>query len=192
VKCEVEFLPVGEASKAGDAIIVRYGEPNDYDVMVVDGGMSDTGIEMANRLKRHCGESVVIEHVILTHSDLDHACGLRELLLRIPVMNLWLHIPWKFSDYSLSFFAGQWTLEGLSKKIRTQYDVIDDIVSVAEKNGCSIQAPLQGDEIGPFRVLSPSWGNYCHLLPQFDKTPEADQDALEAIGMWLGTKPSGL
>jgi hypothetical protein len=53
VKCEVEFLPVGEASKAGDAIIIRYGEPSDYDVMVVDGGMSDTGIEMAERLTKY-------------------------------------------------------------------------------------------------------------------------------------------
>jgi beta-lactamase superfamily II metal-dependent hydrolase len=192
VKCEIEFLAVGEASKAGDAVVVRYGEPNQYDIMVVDAGMSDTGIEMAEHLTKYFGESVVVEHAVLTHSDLDHACGYRELLQRIPVMNIWLHIPWLFSDYALSFFAGQWTLKGLSDKIRAEYDVIDDIVSIAEKNGCSIQAPLQGDDIGPFRVLSPSWDNYCHLLPQFDKTPDADQEALEAIGMWIGVKPSGL
>ena len=27
MKCEIEFLPVGDASKAGDAIVIRYGEP---------------------------------------------------------------------------------------------------------------------------------------------------------------------
>ncbi len=45
VKCEIEFLAVGKASKAGDAIIVRYGEVNQYKLMVVDCGMNDTGIE---------------------------------------------------------------------------------------------------------------------------------------------------
>jgi beta-lactamase superfamily II metal-dependent hydrolase len=35
-------------------------------------------------------------------------------------------------------------------------------------------------------VCSPSQCAYQHLLPQFDKTPEADQDAIEAARMWLG------
>jgi hypothetical protein len=36
VKCEIEFLPVGEGSKAGDAIIVRCGDVNAYQLMLID------------------------------------------------------------------------------------------------------------------------------------------------------------
>ena len=34
---EVDFLPVGNGDKSGDAIVLRYGEPGSYKVMVVDG-----------------------------------------------------------------------------------------------------------------------------------------------------------
>jgi len=43
MKCEIEFLPVGEASKAGDAIVVRYGEENAFELMVIDGGSIESG-----------------------------------------------------------------------------------------------------------------------------------------------------
>lgn len=33
---EVDFLPVGNGDKSGDAIVLRYGEPGSYKVMVVD------------------------------------------------------------------------------------------------------------------------------------------------------------
>ena len=34
MNCEIEFLPVGDGSKAGDAIVVRYGEADAYELMV--------------------------------------------------------------------------------------------------------------------------------------------------------------
>ena len=34
---EVEFLPVGEKFWAGDAIAIRYGEPNNFQLIVVKG-----------------------------------------------------------------------------------------------------------------------------------------------------------
>ena len=46
MNCEIEFLAVGARSKPGDAIIVRYGEPDNYELMVVDGGASDSGTAM--------------------------------------------------------------------------------------------------------------------------------------------------
>ena len=56
--CEVEFLAVGEASSAGDAIIVKYGNLNDYKLMVVDGGTTKTGETLVEHLKSHFGQSV--------------------------------------------------------------------------------------------------------------------------------------
>ena len=43
MNCEIEFLPVGDGCKAGDAIVVRYGEANSYEIMVIDGGNLDSG-----------------------------------------------------------------------------------------------------------------------------------------------------
>jgi glyoxylase-like metal-dependent hydrolase (beta-lactamase superfamily II) len=78
--CEVEFLAVGDGTRPGDAIIVRYGDPNHYGLMVVDGGTANCGESLVAHLKKHFGQFVALEHVVLTHSDADHASGLREVL----------------------------------------------------------------------------------------------------------------
>jgi glyoxylase-like metal-dependent hydrolase (beta-lactamase superfamily II) len=77
LKCEIEFLAVGEGAKAGDAIVIRYGDVNAYELMLIDGGHAETGDEIVAHLKEHFGPNPVLEHVVLTHSDGDHASGLR-------------------------------------------------------------------------------------------------------------------
>lgn len=112
--CEIEFLAVGEGCRAGDAIVIRYGEKDNYQLMVVDGGTIETGKELVAHLKLQFGEDVRIEHVVLTHSDTDHASGLRTLLADIPVANMWLHIPWLLSDEAIHLFRNKsWTKAGL-------------------------------------------------------------------------------
>jgi len=90
MKYEIEFLAVGSGSKPGDAIVVRYGEPTNYGVMLIDGGTAETGDTIVRHLKSHFGKDVKLEHVVLTHSDGDHASGLRTVLKEIPVGNVWL------------------------------------------------------------------------------------------------------
>ena len=106
---EIEFLAVGEASRAGDAIVVRYGELNDYKLMVIDGGAADTGKDLVSHLKEQFGQNVSLEHVLLTHSDADHASGLRELLREIPTNYVWAHVPWALAVEALPLFIGNWT-----------------------------------------------------------------------------------
>lgn len=192
--CEIEFLPVGEGSRAGDAIVVRYGEENDYKLMVVDGGTADSGKELVTHIKRHFGEQVRLEHVVLTHSDADHASGLREVLRQIQVVNLWLHIPWLLSQDAIHLFQDKnWTKETLASAIKKEYDIISEIVDLGmAAPHTTVQYPFQGSQIGPFTVLSPRWQNYLYLLPQFEKTPAPDQALLEAADMWIGKSPTGL
>jgi glyoxylase-like metal-dependent hydrolase (beta-lactamase superfamily II) len=136
MKCEIEFLAVGEASKAGDAIAIRYGEPTAYNVMVVDCGMLQSGIDMANHLQKYFVPSVCINDIVLTHPDKDHACGLQELLPRIHTDRLWLIPPWIFAKASLPYFADKTlTPETLEKKIREECDIIDSIISIALSHG---------------------------------------------------------
>lgn len=191
MKCEVEFLAVGEASRAGDAIVVRYGEVNDFKLMVVDGGTAETGEKLVTHLKSQFGENVCIEHVVLTHSDADHASGLRELFKEIPVANLWMHIPWMLSNEAIHLFKNKnWTQEGLAKAIKDEYDILGEILDLAWATDCEVRYPFQGVEIGPFTVLTPRKNTYLHLLPQFEKTPDPDQEAIEAAGLWIGKATS--
>jgi hypothetical protein len=60
MKCEIEFLAVGTGSKAGDAIIVRYGELSDYKLMLIDGGHAETGENVVAHLKKHFGTGAVL------------------------------------------------------------------------------------------------------------------------------------
>jgi beta-lactamase superfamily II metal-dependent hydrolase len=188
--CEVEFLAVGDGSRPGDAIIVRYGDPTAYQLMVVDGGTSNCGESLIAHLKKHFGPFVAIEHVVLTHSDADHASGLREVLREIPVAHVWLHIPWLLSEYAIHLFQHKgWTKDKLAAAIKKEYDIVAEIVDLAIARGCQLHYPLQGEQIGPLVVLSPSSTQYLYLLPQFDKTPEPDQQLIDTAGRWIG-KPS--
>ena len=187
MKCEIEFLAVGEGTKAGDAIVVRYGEVAAYNLMLIDGGHAATGDSIIAHLKKYFGPNPVLEHVLLTHSDADHASGLRAVLKNIQVKNLWLHIPWLLAEEARSLFLDKrWTADGLKQRIKDEYDIISEVFDLANAAGCQMFYPFAGSNIGPFRILSPDRAAYRYLLPQFDKTPAPDQEVIEAAGMWLG------
>ena len=191
--CEIEFMAVGEGCRAGDAIVIRYGEVNSFKLMVVDGGTAETGEALVTHLRQQFGHGVALEHVVLTHSDADHASGLRELLREVPVGNLWLHIPWLLSSEAIGLFKDKsWTKEDLAAAIKKEYDIISEIVDIALERNVQIHYPFQGSQIGPFTVLSPRRATYLHLLPQFEKTPEPDQELLESANIWIGKAQEGL
>jgi beta-lactamase superfamily II metal-dependent hydrolase len=191
--CEIEFLPVGEGSRAGDAIVVRYGTLERSQLLVVDGGTADTGERLVAHLRGQFGPAVYVDDVVLTHSDIDHASGLRELIREIPVGRLWLHMPWVLGiDAKRYFRRKDYTDQGLTAAIKKEYDIVAELVDVAQSRGVTILSPFQGANIGPFTVLSPKKETYLRLLPQFDKTPEADQTLLEAERVWIGKAPTGI
>lgn len=187
MKCEVEFIAVGDASRAGDSIVIRYGELDAYKLMLVDGGILDTGATVVEHLKQQFGVNARLEHVVLTHADADHASGLRQVLKDIPTTNLWMFVPWLHAAEAIHLFEKKdWTAERLAAAIKKEYDILSEIVELAQRNNISINCPAQGEQIGPFTVLSPRRINYDHLLPQFEKTPNPDQTQLEALGIWVG------
>ncbi|MDR4468306.1 MAG: hypothetical protein MRJ68_08405 [Nitrospira sp.] len=193
MKCEIEFLPVGNASKPGDAIVIRYGSPDAYEIMVIDGGTLETGDMLVDHVREHFGPHVALTHVVLTHSDADHASGLRTVLKQLPVTNLWLHVPWLHASTSKPYFLNKtWTEHGLSIAIKKEYDIVSEIVDIAIQKGIGIREPFVGEMIGPFHVLSPYKEMYELLLPQFERTPEPDQAALEEKGWWIGAKSGGM
>ena len=187
MKCEIEFLPVGDKTKAGDAIVIRYGDINAYKLMLIDGGHAETGDAIVSHILTHFGQGAVLEHVVLTHSDIDHASGLRTVLQKVRVNNLWLHIPWILAEGAINLFMDKrWTQQGLSNKIKGEYNVISEIIEIAAAAQTNICCPFVGLDIGPFKILSPTHEAYLYLLPQFEKTPEPDQEEIKAAQMWIG------
>lgn len=192
MNCEIEFLPVGDGCKAGDAIVIRYGDANGYELMVIDGGNLDSGKAVVSHIQSNFGYNAVVTHAVVTHPDADHASGMREVLAGLTVKNLWLHKPWDFAAAARPYFANKnWTDQGLAQALREEYDIISDLVNTAEKNKTVVQQPFAGMYIGPFRVVSPYRSVYPFFIPQFDRTPDADQEAIKAAGWWIG-KPPGI
>lgn len=184
---EIEFLPVGDKSRAGDAIVIRYGEPTNFKLMLVDGGTRDTGEKIVEHVHRYFGKAARFDDVLLSHSDADHASGLRTVIDQIPTTKLWMHVPWLLARQAKDRFKDKhWTDDGIEAAVKSEYDILSDLVASAQKRGIAIEYPFQGAEVGPFIVLSPSWRAYRNLLAQFDKTPDPDQAAIEADGFWLG------
>lgn len=193
MNCEIEFLPVGDGCKPGDAIVVRYGDVNGYELIVIDGGNLDSGKALVSHVQNTFGYNAVISHAVLTHPDADHASGMREVLDGLPVQNLWLHMPWQFAAAARPYFANKnRTDQGLAQELRSEYDIVGDLVALAVKNNIPIQQPFAGMSIGPFRVVSPFQNVYPYFLPQFHRTPDADQAALEQAGFWIGKPPKFL
>jgi ribonuclease BN (tRNA processing enzyme) len=189
MNCEIEFMPVGSGAKAGDAIVIRYGTPSSYELMVVDGGTLDSGANLVSHIQDQFGSHAVISHVLLTHPDADHASGLRTLLAEVPVRALWLHVPWLHASASKPYFANKnWTDEGLAAAIREEYDLLQDIVETAVSKRIPIYEPFVGSSVGPFQILSPHKVIYERLMPQFDRTPDPNQAAIEAEQCWIATQ----
>ncbi len=193
MNCEIEFLPVGDGSKPGDALVVRYGEANAWELMVIDGGNLQSGKELVSHVRNNFGYDAVISHAVVTHPDGDHASGMREVLDGLRVNNLWLHIPWLFAASARPYFANKnWTDQGLAQALYDEYDIVGELVTIAEGKKVAIQQPFAGMSIGPFRVVSPYQNVYPYFVPQFDRTADADQAALEAAGFWIGKSPGVL
>lgn len=186
MKCEVEFLAVGDGCRPGDAIIARYGDINSYQLMIVDGGNAETGETIVRHVQRYFSGQP-ISHVLLTHSDIDHASGLRTVVQNLDVRNVWLHMPWCVSNAGRHLFRDpRWTEDGLTKAIVGEYDIIREIALKSIEKNVTVNMPFQGHAVGPFRVMSPSFNAYLHLVPQFDKTPDANEEAIAAAGYWIG------
>jgi beta-lactamase superfamily II metal-dependent hydrolase len=183
---EVEFFPVGDGEHSGDAIVVRYGVPGNYKIMVYDGGTQKSGKAIVKHIKEFLGATRV-DYVVNSHPDGDHASGLSVVMEELEVGELWMHRPWTHSALIRKYFEdGRITDKSLGERLKRKMAAAYTLERIAkEKNVCVIE-PFQGDKIGIFEVLSPGKDWYIHtLIREFEKSPEqkresALDEALEA------------
>jgi beta-lactamase superfamily II metal-dependent hydrolase len=183
---EIDFLPVGEGTDGGDAIILRYGnllgKRNEQDIIVIDGGYKQSGDTIVDHIKTYYKvqnlETNYIDLVILTHPDSDHASGLTKIFENFKVLNLLMHRPWTYSTLLKDAFVdGRLTSYSLRERIKKNLESVYEVEKLASKQKdpiCNIVEPFSGIQYdsGILQVLAPNKEFYISLIPQFEKTPE--------------------
>ena len=169
---EIDFLPVGDNSRSGDAICLRWGYNlcnNDTSrrqyVMVVDGGYADNGNDVVEHIKKYYG-TTTIDVLVNTHPHADHVNGLETIVERCTINNLVMHRPWEHTGIKQSL------KDGLEKAYSIATKAKNRGVSLCE---CftSYKWKVYGVEV---YVLNPTKEYYESLLPSFNVTPTEGED----------------
>jgi beta-lactamase superfamily II metal-dependent hydrolase len=175
---EIDFLPVGDGERGGDAIAMRFGSqltPQQQNVVVLDGGTQQSGAALVSHIQTYYNTNVV-DLVVCTHSDSDHACGLMEVLEKLKVSRLAMHLPWNHAANIDELFKDPKIDEDkLKRHFKKSLDNAHQLEQLAKKKGIEIFEPFsdatQTDDI--LAVLGPSQKFYEELLLSFRGAPEA-------------------
>ena len=191
---EVDIIGVGQESKSGDAIAMRwgnlFGSRHEQKVVIIDGGFRDSGQDVVGRIKKYYRTNS-IDAVISTHPDQDHVNGLDVVLDELSVRELWIHKPWKHNRGLASKFAdGRVTDSSLGERLRKSLDSASDLVAKAEKKGIHIVEPFAGTTLYDQRelcVLGPTRDYYESLIPEFDGMPATKNTIRSSLAEFTGT-----
>ena len=182
---EIDFLDV-EASKSGDAITLRYQIDGVTRIHVTDGGFLDTGDNVVEHIKRNYDRPTYVDSIVSSHSDGDHACGLRKVLEEFRVGELWMLRPWLYAGQLIERFSRFTSVENLIKRLKEIYPHIAVLEELAVKKGVPIREPFQSAAIGQFTVLAPTRARYLDLVVDSDKTPDALKEASASFARSAG------
>jgi len=180
---EIDFFAVGGGKKSGDAIALRFGTPDSYQVLVYDGGTKESGRKLVEHIRKHY-KTDRVDFMVNSHPDLDHASGLSVVLEELEVGELWMHQPWNYSsDIRHQFDDERMTDKSLGRRLQEKMAAAHRLELLAEQNGTKIYEPFQGAVIGGvFTVLSPEKAWYVEeLIQDFGKSPAQKAIASEAF-----------
>lgn len=176
---EVDMLAVGEESRSGDAIALRFGNLNGprsgQTIVVIDGGTKDSGERLVGLVDKYYGTDE-IDYVFATHSDSDHVNGLKVVIEKTRVGTLLMHKPWEHaSDIKRDFRDHRFTVSQLSSKFERSLADASELEDIAIRRGVPIVEPFAGvgTTDSSILVLGPSKDYYQTLICDFRKSPLA-------------------
>lgn len=167
---EIDFLPVGNESKGGDAIALRYGNLHgrreEQTVIVIDGGYQDDGEALVEHIRRYYDTNHV-DYVISTHPDRDHITGLSVVLTEMSVGILLMHVPEKHDP----FFGHQSSFEQKSATVGETFAKslvqAEGLLDLARRRKIKVVEPFAGLHTDDgFRILGPTEDYYARLLDE--------------------------
>jgi beta-lactamase superfamily II metal-dependent hydrolase len=166
---EIEFLAVGDESAGGDATIIRLGPANGprelQTIIVVDGGYQKNGDEIVDKIIEWYGTDVV-DLVVSTHPDQDHISGLRTVIERMTVRELWMHLPWNHSAELATLRHYSFKSSRLSDFAEASLTAASTLEELARARGIPIFEPFTGRSTAGerFTVLGPDEAFYEQQL----------------------------
>lgn len=183
---EIDFLPVGEGDRSGDAICMRWGvglktNHPQQKVMVVDGGFAVNAGAIVSHLRKYY-KTTHIDYLVVSHPHQDHIGGVKELFEyqdqneKVTIGTLWMHNPDKHIELDC-FKNPSIKKSSVKKSINTKLPSISDILSLAAKKQTKhveLFTDFEENDIGlgvRCYVLNPSKEFYEQLLPSFSSTP---------------------
>ena len=178
---EIDYIPVGEGERGGDAIAMRFGNwgqvGGTQTVVVIDAGYQESAEALVAHIRNYYGTNTV-DMAISTHPDSDHVSGLAHVLEEMQVNNLLMHRPWDHAsnirDMVKSQNGGLLRTLTISNRFEKTLQCGSDLESLAQKKKIPIYEPFQGmTAYGVMTVLGPSQTFYEELLPQFRGLPPA-------------------
>ena len=167
---EIDFIEAGEKG-SGDAIAIRRGRGYSGFIYVIDGGYTNDGNKIVDHIRMYYGANSSIDHLVLTHSDNDHASGLVTVLEKMNVGCLWMNRPWMHVDQLMPMFVRYQDRYRLTARLRRDFPKIAELEGLALNKNIPIRDAFQGDTIGEFTVLSPHKETYFELIVESPKTP---------------------
>jgi beta-lactamase superfamily II metal-dependent hydrolase len=187
---EIDFLPVGEGERSGDAIALRFGNllanPPQQSVIIIDAGYQKSGEALVSHVKTFY-KTDHVDVVVSTHPDGDHASGLEVVLNEMKVDCLLMHQPWNNTDGISDFFQdGRVTDESVKNIVRASLDNAHALEKIAIEKNIRIVQPFWGVTgfNNTMRVIGPTQQYYKSLLPGYRGTPEAKEQT-GAFGQFM-------
>lgn len=186
---EVDFLAVGEGERSGDAIALRYGNlhgpRSEQTVITIDGGTLESGDALVDHVLKHYGTNTV-DVAFLTHCDNDHASGMRQVLERLKVGVVAMHLPWTHSsDVRALIDDDRVTTDSLRERTKRNLRAAKEIFDLAQAKGIKVVEPFAGTTKGnELVVLGPTEEFYQEMLANFRFMPGSESVTASASGMW--------
>jgi hypothetical protein len=184
---EIDFIPV-HRSDSGDAISARYQIGNQWAVHVIDGGYTSTAPLVSAHNRENYGTDL-INSVVVTHPDQDHAEGLAPILEQFRIGELWMLCPWHYAEELLPHFTRYNDAGKLRARLRDDYPYIAELERIAVKRRIKIRQPFQGQQIGPFTLLAPHPMRWFELIIESERTPQRSVRSRSLMGGLLGLAP---
>ena len=174
---EIDFLAVGSASKSGDAICLRYSNPEGpgYITGIIDAGFIDNGDDVVAFVKRWYATDAV-DFVLSTHPDEDHIGGLGKVMRGLRVGNLLIHRP---------------KLHGFPHNSGAQPS--EELAALAQKHGTKVIEPFTGVRGfgGSLLVAGPTEDFYLEKLREQEQTVKRGAAPWPSFAQrYLGTIPT--
>ena len=177
---EVDMLAMGEESRSGDAIALRFGKLNgrrdEQMIVVIDGGTKDSGERLVSHINQYYSAMNRVDFVFATHLDCDHVNGLKVVVDKMDVGALLMHQPWNHAaDIKRDFRDRRFTVTALASKIERAIADASELEDIANRKGVKIIEPFAGaaTQDNTIHVLGPTEDYYCSLICDFRNTPAA-------------------